>query len=64
MGNEHPCGFAAFECPVLNQNILFDLELLLARKGLTGQDDLRSVWMYCLEHQKPRPFKRNSKISV
>jgi hypothetical protein len=27
---------AAFECSVLNQDILFDLELLLVWKGLTG----------------------------
>jgi hypothetical protein len=33
---------------VLNQDILFDLELPLAWKGLTGHaaDDLRSVWVY------------------
>lgn len=43
-----PRGVAAFECSVLNQDILFDLELPLAWKGLTGHsaEDLRSVWVY------------------
>ena len=43
-----PRKVAAFECSVLNQDILFDLELPLAWKGLTGHsaEDLRSVWVY------------------
>jgi hypothetical protein len=43
-----PRKVTAFECSVLNQDILFDLELPLAWKGLTGYvaEDLRSVWVY------------------
>ncbi len=43
-----PRNTAAFECSVLNSGILFDLELQLAWKGLTGNDldEINSIWIY------------------
>ena len=45
-----PRGATAFECSVLNNGILFDLELPLAWKGLTGNsvDEIGLMWMYML----------------
>ena len=39
-----------FECSVLKNGILFDLELPLAWKGLTGNsvDEIGSMWMYII----------------
>ncbi|MBK7317711.1 hypothetical protein [Candidatus Villigracilis affinis] len=43
-----PRNAAAFEFSILNSGILFDLELPLAWKGLTGNDldEMNSIWMY------------------
>jgi hypothetical protein len=43
-----PRNVTAFECSVLNNGILFDLELPLAWKGLTGNhtDEMSVIWMY------------------
>jgi hypothetical protein len=43
-----PRNATAFECSVLNNEILFDLELPLTWKGLTGQtiDQMDRVWVY------------------
>jgi hypothetical protein len=43
-----PRDVTAFECSVLNNGILFDLELPLAWKGLTGNnvDEMSIIWMY------------------
>lgn len=45
-----PRGAIAFECSVLNCGILFDLELSLAWKGLTGNsiDETGFMWIYML----------------
>jgi hypothetical protein len=45
-----PRGVPAFECSVLNSGILFDLELPLAWKGLTGNsvDEIGLMWIYML----------------
>lgn len=45
-----PRGVTAFECSVLNNGILFDLELPLAWKGLTGHsiDERGFMWIYML----------------
>lgn len=45
-----PRGVTAFECSVLNNGILFDLELPLAWKGLTGNsiDEVSVMWMYLI----------------
>jgi hypothetical protein len=43
-----PRNAPAFECSVLNNGILFDLELPLVWKGLTGNhiDEMSILWMY------------------
>lgn len=43
-----PRNTIAFECSVLNNGILFDLELPLAWKGLTGNnvDEMNVIWIY------------------
>jgi hypothetical protein len=43
-----PRDVTTFECSVLNNGILFDLELPLAWKGLTGNniDEMSRLWMY------------------
>jgi hypothetical protein len=43
-----PQDVAAFECSVLNNGFLFDLELPLAWKGMTGNniDEMCRLWMY------------------
>lgn len=43
-----PRGVHAFQCSVLNHGILFDLELPLAWKGLTGKciDEIDHMWIY------------------
>lgn len=43
-----PRGVTAFECSVLNNGILFDLELPLAWKGLTGNnvEEIELMWIY------------------
>jgi hypothetical protein len=43
-----PRNTLAFECSVLNNGFLFDLELPIAWKGLTGNksDEMNIVWMY------------------
>jgi hypothetical protein len=43
-----PRNTIAFECSVLNSGILFDLELPLAWKGITGMDldEINSIWIY------------------
>ncbi len=45
-----PRDVTAFECSVLNNGILFDLELPLAWKGLTGNnvDEMGLMWMYII----------------
>ena len=45
-----PRGATVFECSVLNSGILFDLELPLAWKGLTGNtvDEMGIMWIYTL----------------
>jgi hypothetical protein len=45
-----PRDVTAFECSVLNNGILFDLELPLAWKGLTGNnvDEMGLIWMYVI----------------
>ncbi len=45
-----PRGISALECSVLNSGILFDLELPLAWKGLTGNsvDEIGLMWIYML----------------
>lgn len=45
-----PRGVTVFECSVLNNGILFDLELPLAWKGLTGNivDEMVLLWMYII----------------
>jgi len=45
-----PRDVTAFECSVLNNGILFDLELPLAWKGLTGNnvDEMGLMWMYLI----------------
>lgn len=43
-----PRNESVFECSVLNNGFLFDLELPLAWKGLTGDnvDEMSIIWMY------------------
>ncbi len=43
-----PRDVVAFECSVLNNGFLFDLELPLAWKGMTGNniDEMGRLWMY------------------
>ena len=43
-----PRDISAFECSVLNNGFLFDLELPLVWKGLTGNnvDEMGILWMY------------------
>ena len=45
-----PRAVTALECSVLNNGILFDLELPLAWKGLTGHtiDERDFIWMYVI----------------
>lgn len=45
-----PRNVTAYECSVLNNGILFDLELPLAWKGLTGKpvDDMGRLWIYMI----------------
>jgi hypothetical protein len=45
-----PRDVTAFECSVLNNGFLFDLELPLAWKGLTGNnvDEMGLMWMYII----------------
>ena len=45
-----PRNASAYECSVLNNGILFDLELPLAWNGLTGNnaDDMGSLWMFVI----------------
>lgn len=43
-----PRDISAFECSILNNGILFDLELPFAWKDLTGNnvDEMNIIWMY------------------
>lgn len=45
-----PRNATAFECSVLNHGILFDLELPIVWKGLTGNqiDEMDVLWMYLI----------------
>lgn len=45
-----PRNATAFECSVLNNGILFDLELPIVWKGLTGSDvdGISSMWIYMI----------------
>lgn len=45
-----PRDVTAFECSILNNGILFDLELPLVWKGLTGNnvDEMANVWIYMI----------------
>jgi hypothetical protein len=45
-----PRDVTAFECSVLTNGFLFDLELPLAWKGLTGNnvDEMGFIWMYMI----------------
>ena len=45
-----PRGISAYEISVLNSGIMFDLELPLAWKGLTGNniDEMGIMWMYII----------------
>ena len=45
-----PRSVTALECSILNAGILFDLELPMAWKGLTGQesDRLERLWIYMI----------------